>query len=367
MSPSPPPPSHRQSSMREFLKDLAGTGEASSSKRRHKHTDESKDKTEKKQQVLTFERNEQTSAVEALAAKRAAKQARQAAEVEHTLGTPFETPPASQKAIEISDDNPSEATVGGDEEVPVHTPPGETQAAPEAYYSQPQPKSIRHALAESIRSIGGTPPKSLLRPSTHAAAILSSSSSSSTFTPSPSTFSLAPKRALSHLLPREASTEQLLAGKHHIYYDATGFGYNILLTRADLKRNKIERVVVRLYETHTLPASYAVFERYTAPGKDAIEEVACPVGSTFAEAFGVFRRVFEKWAEVRWEDRQRPSPATRGKDDVKNGKGKEETGGEKPFRYIRPKEGMPTGVEMWHGVTREEKIERELDEEFAGL
>jgi hypothetical protein len=134
---------------------------------------------------------------------------------------------------------------------------------------------------------------------------------------------------------------------HHLYRDVAGFTYNITLIRLMLHLNSNERFVLRLYESHITPHTYAVHLRYHESKKKkdanglAMGEltpggvVIAPIGSSWEQAFGAFKQAFKERTGLAWDDRLHKPPA-----------GKMMCDGQKFFKYAKPKEGEPKGLMM---------------------
>lgn len=179
---------------------------------------------------------------------------------------------------------------------------------------------------------------------------------------------------LGSTLPRQRKTnpETPDIDNHHLYKDQTGFIYNAFLPRAYLADASVESYALKLYESHTVPHTYAVFLAYkprqitgmvlpdrVSPKRKSADSdsdgfggstssrpknadgfsngigIVAPIGSSFANAFEVFKRVFEEKTTLRWEDRA-----------IKLGEKEKEkrvVEGGVPFRYNAPKPGEPTG------------------------
>ncbi|GAB7365582.1 hypothetical protein MBLNU230_g6653t1 [Neophaeotheca triangularis] len=105
---------------------------------------------------------------------------------------------------------------------------------------------------------------------------------------------------------RKARNE-LLSANHHIYRDSTGFAYEVLLTKVDIKKNRNERhnltLTLQIYESNAFPHTYAVNAHFAATKQLATHNVPCAVGSTFLAAFRVFQKLFKEKTGVDWEVR----------------------------------------------------------------
>jgi hypothetical protein len=122
---------------------------------------------------------------------------------------------------------------------------------------------------------------------------------------------------------------------HHFYVDSTGYPYTIALVRMDIKSNSNERYLVRLFESHSIPHTYACQLRYGKPGQASTNQVLVPIGSPFDVAFAAFRTVFKDKTGWNWEDRMeagKPEPG----DTIEDGG--------RPFTWRKPEAGQPKGV-----------------------
>ncbi|KAI9753147.1 MAG: hypothetical protein M4579_005310 [Chaenotheca gracillima] len=120
--------------------------------------------------------------------------------------------------------------------------------------------------------------------------------------------------------------EDILSNRHHIYRDETLFEYSIVLVRADLDTNRIERHYLKLYESHARPYLYGLSAKYTRPGISG-KLILAPPGSYFEHAFREFRRYFKEKTGMAWEVRLDGRPAVPGQ-----------------FAYCPPGGGKPRGI-----------------------
>lgn len=139
---------------------------------------------------------------------------------------------------------------------------------------------------------------------------------------------------------------------HHLYRDVTNFAYDIKLFRVELKTNTNDRYVLRIYESHTTPNTYAVHLRYFSSMKAISPFVKStglastegttivPIGSSFPDAFRVFQQKFLEISGVAWEERLDTLQASKIRPSVDDAEGVDE----RYFRYWAPKEGEPKGV-----------------------
>ncbi|KAF2102650.1 hypothetical protein NA57DRAFT_71639 [Rhizodiscina lignyota] len=103
---------------------------------------------------------------------------------------------------------------------------------------------------------------------------------------------------------KKAADEWARIDNHHIYRDDTGFDHDVTLVRTDVANNTNERFSIRLYESHTVPHTYATATRYrhSHASRPAIVVIVDP-GSQFAPAFKHFRIAFKEKTHVPWEQR----------------------------------------------------------------
>ncbi|KAI9694623.1 MAG: hypothetical protein M1822_000239 [Bathelium mastoideum] len=106
----------------------------------------------------------------------------------------------------------------------------------------------------------------------------------------------------------KAALEDLGSDNHHIYEDCTGFQYDVTLTRLDLENNTNERHQLKLYESHTLPHTYATFVRFARPRARPIRQILVPLGADFGTAFDRFQTFFRKRCNRHWSQRLDPPP-----------------------------------------------------------
>lgn len=139
-----------------------------------------------------------------------------------------------------------------------------------------------------------------------------------------------------------------------MYRDNTGFCYDIKLLRLEFTKNTNERLLMRLYESHTTPHTYAVHIRFhtskkkkVVPPSVAVLDVECDegrvianVGSDWATAMKVFDETFWKLTGLRWEERGDKKRAGMVRADFQAENGEYE----KYFKYHQPKEGEPRGL-----------------------
>jgi hypothetical protein len=210
--------------------------------------------------------------------------------------------------------------------------------------------------------------------------------------PTPPTTTTAPQPSVPQV-PEAKPTK--LTDNHHLYLDATGFEYSLILVRTNLLHNNHATYALRLYESNTKPHTYCTFVRYTPPKESAAPVVMkngipilmpdtsslptkieaatksksatnienrtapkkqlfepstppipppntpyrtllTPLNSPFAPAFLTFRHAFRDTTLLAWEERSYP--------DVKNRqKARAKELGVEPYTYRPPMVGLPAG------------------------
>jgi hypothetical protein len=168
--------------------------------------------------------------------------------------------------------------------------------------------------------------------------------------PAPKSYPTTPAPIRARLAAFDTDPESDLEN-HHLYRDVTNFTYDIKLFRIEITTNTNDRYILRIYESHTTPNTYAVHLRYFSSGKKAPTPFVVsmglastegttivPIGSTFADAHKVFQQKFQELSGVAWQDRLDPQKAgkIRPSDD-----GAVE---ERYFKYYGPQEGEPKGI-----------------------
>ncbi|KAI9709830.1 MAG: hypothetical protein M1812_007622 [Candelaria pacifica] len=179
----------------------------------------------------------------------------------------------------------------------------------------------------------------------------------------------------------DAKTDLLSTKKttdnYHTYHDETGFGYDVVLARADLSKNINERhhlkvlpcpnhlppspppkppflpqskLSMKLFESHAIPHLYCTYTRYSRPGRSAGEDLT-PIGSLFSPCFAAFTKFFKTKTGLRWEERL----------DKKKVEGE-------VFTYSPPVLGRPRGrmPEGWKEPIEVVDLEEEVDENDGG-
>ncbi|KAL9088588.1 MAG: hypothetical protein Q9165_006108 [Trypethelium subeluteriae] len=97
------------------------------------------------------------------------------------------------------------------------------------------------------------------------------------------------------------------ADNHHVYQDSTGFDYDITIARLDVENNKNERYQLKLYESHTVPTTYATFVKFSRSHRKPISQLLIPQGASFDAAFSRFQDFFRKKCKKHWSQRLEPS------------------------------------------------------------
>ncbi|MCJ1334830.1 hypothetical protein MMC09_000095 [Bachmanniomyces sp. S44760] len=146
---------------------------------------------------------------------------------------------------------------------------------------------------------------------------------------------------------------------YHVYYDHTGFNYDVILVRADLTTNQNERCSLKvglphstrtfpyrsprrprvplgrprtqrlqMFQNHVAPLSYACHVNYSSPTKGNASQILAPVGSSFETTISSFKKFFELKTGIEWDHRDLDS-------DVKD---------ETAFVYSAPKGREPRGI-----------------------
>lgn len=90
---------------------------------------------------------------------------------------------------------------------------------------------------------------------------------------------------------------------YSIYFDPTGFVYDITLLCGDALRGRHEKVVLRLYTSDEPPYYYAAFSTYFGPDGQEARRVLAPLASSFPTAFEAFKKHFESRTKYTWANR----------------------------------------------------------------
>ncbi|TLD15063.1 hypothetical protein E2P81_ATG09911 [Venturia nashicola] len=96
---------------------------------------------------------------------------------------------------------------------------------------------------------------------------------------------------------------------HHLYTDLQGDTYNITLVRIHLLNNTNERYILRLYQSNSIPYTYALHQRYVKFKAAAEERVLVPIGSEWEQCCREFKNVFLEYTGIQWEERNVEVPA----------------------------------------------------------
>lgn len=96
---------------------------------------------------------------------------------------------------------------------------------------------------------------------------------------------------------------------HHLYTDHQGYSYNVTLVRIHLADNTNERYILRLYQSNSIPYTYALHQRYVKFKAAAEERVLCPIGSEWEQCYKELRNVFREYTGIVWEERHVEVPA----------------------------------------------------------
>ncbi|KAF9739126.1 hypothetical protein PMIN02_001284 [Paraphaeosphaeria minitans] len=179
-----------------------------------------------------------------------------------------------------------EPTLVAKESSELHIPPakarfasGSTVAAPES------PVRQQHQLEEGVTSneevedastTEQTPKPSLFPPSLK---YTPPSSASGPHLPRPSTAPIpAPAAAVQPVESKPANPK--LEDLYHIYLDARGFEYKLMLLRSNPYLNNFARYDLRMYESHTVPHVYCTVARYIPPARAKPAAAAAAVAAS---------------------------------------------------------------------------------------
>jgi hypothetical protein len=103
-----------------------------------------------------------------------------------------------------------------------------------------------------------------------------------------------------------ANKDWLFPENYHVYRDvSTNQEYRVTLTRVEMRKNKLERYQIRLYETNDQPYRYATYVRYSGKGLAPVAQVKASLGSDFQKAFKAFKDVFQEKTWTHWDDRDK--------------------------------------------------------------
>ncbi|KAI7233279.1 hypothetical protein KC330_g5463 [Hortaea werneckii] len=92
---------------------------------------------------------------------------------------------------------------------------------------------------------------------------------------------------------------------YHVYMDATGFKFDVCITKVDTKHNRNERyaLTLKIYESNIAPHNYAVNAHFAGTGRLPSNNVLLAKGSNFGTAMRIFRKLFKEKTRVEWDDR----------------------------------------------------------------
>ncbi|RMY60947.1 hypothetical protein D0865_01252 [Hortaea werneckii] len=92
---------------------------------------------------------------------------------------------------------------------------------------------------------------------------------------------------------------------YHVYMDATGFKFDVCITKVDTKHNRNERyaLTLKIYESNIAPHNYAVNAHFAGTGRLPSNNVLLAKGSNFGTAMRIFRKLFKEKTQVEWDDR----------------------------------------------------------------
>ncbi|KAI7530916.1 hypothetical protein KC331_g14417, partial [Hortaea werneckii] len=92
---------------------------------------------------------------------------------------------------------------------------------------------------------------------------------------------------------------------YHVYMDATGFKFDVCITKVDTKHNRNERyaLTLKIYESNIAPHNYAVNAHFAGTGRLPSNNVLLAKGSNFGTAMRMFRKLFKEKTQVEWDDR----------------------------------------------------------------
>ncbi|KAF2670359.1 hypothetical protein BT63DRAFT_424294 [Microthyrium microscopicum] len=104
----------------------------------------------------------------------------------------------------------------------------------------------------------------------------------------------------------ENARSDIFSDNHHVYRDpTTSLDYAIVLIRVDMKFNKgAERIYMRMYESNSIPSTYAMYYRENQPDGTETPHIAAATGSNFQDAYKKWQEVFKDYTHVEWSDKQ---------------------------------------------------------------
>ncbi|KAK4546740.1 hypothetical protein LTR36_001472 [Oleoguttula mirabilis] len=98
---------------------------------------------------------------------------------------------------------------------------------------------------------------------------------------------------------------EVFSDNHHIYMDAAGFKYEVLLTKVDTKHNRNERhaLTLQIYESNSEPNTYAFNLHFAGTGQLPSNNVLAAIGCGFETAFRAFKKCFREKTGINWDER----------------------------------------------------------------
>ncbi|KAK2750404.1 hypothetical protein FQN57_003884 [Myotisia sp. PD_48] len=99
---------------------------------------------------------------------------------------------------------------------------------------------------------------------------------------------------------------------HHIFQDTSGTLWKATLVRP-ICGSKKEKHVLKIYESDSKPSTYAVFAKYTRPGRVG-SDFLTPIGSSWSDALVQFTRFFRLKSGKTWNNRESTVESKRSKD-----------------------------------------------------
>ncbi|KAM5437298.1 hypothetical protein McanMca71_001091 [Microsporum canis] len=118
------------------------------------------------------------------------------------------------------------------------------------------------------------------------------------------------------LCGKQYSNDYFFAAGHHVYSDAAGTRYMATLVRPIEASKAKEKHVLKLYESDHTPHIYAVFAKYTRPGRVGSDYIT-PVGNPLSTALKEFNKFFLGKAGKSWDQREGPPKPKKGQADGK--------------------------------------------------
>jgi hypothetical protein len=142
--------------------------------------------------------------------------------------------------------------------------------------------------------------------------------------------SFKPPEPVAKLVMPKTNTPLPEPANHHLYVDPEGYTYNITLVRIKVETNTNERYILRLYQSHSVPYTYALYQRYVKFKAVPEERVLVPVGSSWEQCYTELKNVIKEHTSIEWEQRGVEIPADR-RDRTK-------------FVFVKPRFGEPKGM-----------------------